>query len=175
MKDKQSASYDRRKYIIIPYNVNWKKLFEEEAQKIKNIFGDICIEHIGSTSVEGMAGKPCLDFLIIPKNLDIVIKKITEMENIGYSYAGEYVTKGALLFRKMKDNTILANVHFFPENHIHIKDMLIVRDYLRSHKEEVEAYSNLKNKLFNKYPNDYANYRKEKDLYMVELVKRAAK
>ena len=58
------------------------------------------------------------------------------------------------------------NVHIFPENHIHVKEMLGVRDYLRSHPEKVEEYNNLKQELYKKYPNDYGMYRKYKDDWM---------
>jgi len=36
----------------------------------------------------------------------------------------------------------------------------------------VKAYSNIKNKLFQKYPDDYATYRILKDEYMKNLKKR---
>ncbi len=175
MNEKKISNYNRRNYMVIPYNKGWEKLFKKEAQKIKKIFPNIPIEHIGSTSVKGMVGKPCIDFLVIPENLSIVKKNIAEIEKLGYLYAGEYVMKEALLFRKMKDSVVLANVHFFPKKHPHVKEILMVRDYLRSHKEEVKAYSLLKKKLYKKYPNDYASYRKEKDLYMVDLLKRVNK
>ncbi len=57
-------------------------------------------------------------------------------------------------------------------NHAHAKEMLEVKNYLRNHPEEVKIYSDLKNRLYEKYSNDYAKYRKEKDLYMAKLIKR---
>ncbi len=172
MKDKQTQNYARRKYEIIPYNIDWQKQFADESQKIQAIFGDVSIEHIGSTSVNGMFGKPCIDLLIILDNLDSIEKYTSQMETIGYSYAGDLVTDDAVLFRKMKDDSVLANAHFFPAGHVHVKEMLGMRDYLRSHPGEVLAYSNLKKFLYEKYPNDYASYRKEKDIFMAQLIKR---
>jgi GrpB-like predicted nucleotidyltransferase (UPF0157 family) len=51
--------------------------------------------------------------------------------------------------------------------------MIGVRDYLRSHPEEVNAYSLKKKELYTLYADDYASYRKYKDEYMNELIKRA--
>lgn len=172
----KSNNYDRRKYQIIPYNKGWDKLFEEKAQQVKNIFGAVQVEHIGSTSVDGMYGKPCIDLLVVLENLDDISEdKIIKMSNLGYSYAGAFVMDDARLFREMKDDRVLANIHFFPLNHKHIKEMLTLRDYLRNHKEEVKAYSLLKQDLYERYPNDYASYRREKDEYMDHLLKRVIK
>lgn len=171
----KSNNYDRRNYTVTPYNLGWQKLFQEKVQQIKSVFGDVKIEHIGSTAVEGMYGKPCIDILVLLENLDIVKAKVSDMESLGYIYAGAFVMKDALLFREMKNDEVFANIHFFPLNHPHVKEMLGLRDYLRSHKEEVEMYSLLKKNLYNKYSKDYANYRKEKDEYMDALKKRAIK
>ena len=78
------------------------------------------------------------------------------------------------LFRVMRDRTLIANIHFFPPPHAHVAEMLALRDYLRSHPEEVKAYSKLKIDLYKNYPDDYASYRKHKDKYMDGLKNRAA-
>lgn len=176
MKNQKSFDYKDRKYDVVAYDPNWKKRFLDESQAIRNIFGnDIQIEHVGSTSVVGMEGKSCIDILVIPQNLEIVKEHISDMENAGYIYRGSFISDEALLFTRIKDNNIETNVHFFPEGHPHIKEMLTLRDYLRSHPEEVFEYSELKKNLYEKYPNDYAEYRKEKDEYMEKLKERAKK
>lgn len=172
MIDPKVRNYDRRKYAIVAYDPDWKNQFEENAHKVKAIFGDVFIEHVGSTSVEGMMGKPCIDLLVLVDDLGIVDGHIREMESAGYLFAGELAVKGALLFRKMSEEEVFVNVHFFPKNHPHAKEMIQLRDFLRGNAKEVEDYSNLKKSLFKKYPNKYASYRKEKDAYMEEMKKR---
>lgn len=127
------------------------------------------IDHIGSTSVPGMPGKPCIDLLVQVHDLKCVDDNIEKMKEAGFDYAGEYVMKDSRLFRVSKDNEILANIHFFPSNHPHVAEMINLRDYFRSHPGEVIAYSKLKNDLYLKYPNDYESYRKYKDEYMNSL------
>lgn len=65
--------------------------------------------------------------------------------------------KGSHLFRDMKGKELLANIHFFVKGHPHIKEMTVVGSYLRSHPDEVKAYSDLKVELKSKYPTDYAS------------------
>lgn len=173
MTDKKHL-YKDRKYDVVPYNPNWPKQFEEYKAKLEKIFGNVQIEHIGSTSVPGMAGKTCIDVLVIVGDLQIVKDHISDMEQAGFEYAGPFVIEDSQLFRVMKDNVSLANIHFFPVGHPHNNEMLDLRNYLQSHPKEVEAYSNLKNALYSKYKNDYTSYRKYKDEYMHDLKKRVS-
>lgn len=168
-------SYEDREYDITSYDPEWPNQFEEYAHAIKEIFGNtIPIEHIGSTAVPSMSGKPCIDILVIPNDLKIVEEHIDDMEQKGFEYAGQYVMENSLLFRIMKENVLVANIHFFPREHPHNKEMLDMRDYLRSHPNIVEEYSKLKRELYSKYPNDYASYRKYKDKYTNDLKKTSA-
>ena len=164
-----TPSYRDRKYEIVPYDPQWILQFEELKTKIQTVFRNAQIEHIGSTAVPGMKGKSCIDILVIVNNLHEVETYVPDMEKMGFLYAGEFVMKDSRLFRIMNGNTILANIHFFPTGHTHNQEMLDLRDYLRSHPEEVIEYSNLKQDLYTKYRDDYASYRKEKDEYVEAL------
>ncbi|MDO8582419.1 MAG: GrpB family protein [bacterium] len=164
--------YKDRKYGVVPYDPAWPERFEEYAAKIRGIFKGVRIEHIGSTSVVGMSGKPCIDVLVMVDDLQAVDAHVAEMEQAGFEYAGEFVMANSRLFRVMQDTTQLANIHFFPVGHPHNDAMLSLRDYLRAHPEEVSAYTAIKKELCVKYPDDYAMYRKYKDEYMEEMKKR---
>ena len=52
-----------RKVIVLPYDSTWKSDFEKIKAKIENAVGDLIlsVEHVGSTSVEGLSAKPCID------------------------------------------------------------------------------------------------------------------
>src|SRR5438270_7347624 len=51
---------------IAPYDPRWPRLFEREFSRIKAALGDraVSIEHVGSTSVPGLAAKPRIDILL---------------------------------------------------------------------------------------------------------------
>ena len=170
------AEYKDRKYHVQPYDPSWPKQFDADAKVLKEIFGDdaIAIEHIGSTSVPGMDGKSTIDILILVDDLATMDKHVVAMKSAGYEHLVGYVSPDSILFRQMKDKVLLSNVHIFQKDHLHVREMLTLRDYLRSHPDEVKAYSNLKKELFQKYPDDYATYRKLKDEYMAGLKSRVA-
>ena len=168
--------YTLRKYTVEKYNPQWEPQFILEANMIQKIFGDKAnaIHHIGSTAIPGLSGKPTIDILVVVKSIAGIDNFNEAMEELDYTVLGEYVGKNTRLFAKEQNDTRLLNVHVFEENHSDVEEMLTLRDYLRSHPKEVEAYSALKEELYMKYPNDYASYRRIKDEYMEELKGRIA-
>lgn len=174
MPSNQNA-YKDRKYDVVSYDQNWMNEFESAAAKIQSVFNNdaIDIQHIGSTAVPGMDGKPVIDILVIVNDIATAGIHRAEMEALGYIYAGDFVLPGSVLFRKMNGSTVLSNVHVFPRQHPHAQEMLQLRDYLRGNPGEVKDYSQLKQDLYTKYKNDYAKYRRYKDEYMETLKQRA--
>lgn len=168
---KPLSNYKNRKYEILPYDPNWSKQFAEHAKILQSIFAEkaVSIEHIGSTAVPDLAGKPTIDVLILVEDVSLPNELEKQMESAGYHALGEYVTQGALLFVKESDNTRYCNIHVFQKDHPHVREMLQLRDYFRAHPEVVSEYSKLKTDLAVKYPNDYGQYRKYKDEWMNAL------
>ena len=76
-------------YVIVEdYNPEWKNEFERIKEELLIVLsGKInSIEHVGSTSVEGVAAKPIIDIdVVIEKNFEEVKKAL---ESIGYIYEG---------------------------------------------------------------------------------------
>ena len=66
-----------RKVVVLPYDVAWQSAFEKIKGEIKESIGDLIIgiEHVGSTSVEGMTAKPCID-------IDVIIKDYTAFATV---------------------------------------------------------------------------------------------
>lgn len=52
-----------RKVVVVPYDEAWKQRFAEIASEIRDALGELAlqIEHVGSTSVEGLPAKPIID------------------------------------------------------------------------------------------------------------------
>lgn len=138
-------------------------------------FWDIAerIEHVGSTSIPGMAGKPTIDVLITVKDISTVDTLNQKMAELGYKALGEYVAPGGRLFTLEENGDRLVNIHCFPSDHQKTRRFLSLREYLLTHPEELKAYAKLKLDLYRRYPNDYGAYRKEKDAYMKDLDERA--
>ena len=147
-----------------------------ESSKIKNILKDILlsIDHIGSTSVPGLAAKPIIDMLPVVTNIKEVDKYNLEFERLGYECMGEFGIPGRRYFRKGGEEHRTFQIHFFGQNSTYdIKRHIAVRDYLRTHKEDADAYGELKKKLAVQFPNDIDGYCDGKDAFVKELQRKA--
>ena len=112
-----------RKVIVLPYDEAWKTAFEAIKAEIESALGEsiLGIEHVGSTSVEGMSAKPCIDLDVIIKDdsmLDAVIERLAE---IGYIHEGDLGIKGREAFKYtdkphlMTHHLYVCTAHIIPE------------------------------------------------------------
>src|SRR5579872_3174941 len=71
---------------IDDYNPEWPALFEREAMRIRAALGDrvVLLEHVGSTSVPGLAAKPRIDILLIVPNSADEPSYVPALEAVGY-------------------------------------------------------------------------------------------
>jgi GrpB-like predicted nucleotidyltransferase (UPF0157 family) len=58
-------------YTFTEYSPDWPAAFQQEAERIKALFGDelVRVHHIGSTSVPGLAAKPIIDLLPLVRDI----------------------------------------------------------------------------------------------------------
>ncbi len=173
----KNSDPQQRKYTVVSYDTEWPELFESVRKELEPVFGDEAkaIEHVGSTAVPGMSAKPTIDVLVVVKDILEVDKLDEKMKELGYDAYGEYVGKGGRFFAREENGERIVNVHCFPVDHPKVKDLIDMRDYLRTHHEESKDYADFKLDLAQKYPDDYFAYRKEKDEYIQELKKRMEK
>lgn len=155
-------------YSIEKYDPAWKEKFETLRALLSRVFGSkaLAIEHVGSTSIEGMKAKPVIDALVIVADVHDLTQERQEMETLGYSYKENYLAPNSLFLAKEADGKRVENIHIFPEGHERIANFIDKRDYLRTHPAEIRRYEEVKTDLAKKFPNDYRSYSKGKDEYL---------
>ncbi|MFP7298973.1 GrpB family protein [Neobacillus niacini] len=163
-----------RKVEVCSYSEKWAQMFLEEAEKLKQIFGNeiVDIHHIGSTSVPGLKAKPIIDIMPVVKNINSVDKHNTVMQEIGYNPKGENGIAGRRYFQKGGDNRS-HHIHIYQTGSKEIKRHLAFRDYLRTHPDAKIAYGDLKEKLAQQFPYDIDSYINGKDQLAKEIERRA--
>lgn len=160
------------------YNPEWAEIYKYEAQKIKDLLGDkiISIEHIGSTSVPGLASKPIIDMAITVsswKNAQDLIEPLStlnylsEFAKIDDTNAGE-----RLLFRK-GDPTIFHLSVAYNDRGSFLERQILFRDYLRQHDEDRDGYTKLKKELIVKDPTGKDTYIGDKTDFVMKTLKKA--
>lgn len=77
---------ERREIEILDYDANWPEKFEAQARVIAGALGDsaLRIEHVGSTSVPGLAAKPIIDILVVVTDSADESAYLQRLEAAGY-------------------------------------------------------------------------------------------
>ena len=162
------------KVIVLPYDEKWKIAFEAIKQEILDSASDLIesIEHVGSTSVEGMLAKPCIDIDIVIKDYCVFECLKKRIASIGYIYEGDLGIKDREAFRyENKEHLMMHHLYVCPSYSKELKRHLVFRDYLRCDLDAVKIYSEIKEKGAQLYPNDIEKYIEYKTPIIEELYK----
>jgi GrpB-like predicted nucleotidyltransferase (UPF0157 family) len=158
---------------ILDYDPRWPELFAREAERIRVALGShaLRIEHVGSTSVPGLAAKPVIDVLLV------VSDSAEEAAYVPHLQAGGYVLRTRepnwhehRLFKGPDTN---VNLHVFSLGCPEIDRMLLFRDWLRSHAPDCELYARTKLELARKEWNKVQDYADAKSAVVEEIIGRA--
>ncbi|WP_309740428.1 MULTISPECIES: GrpB family protein [unclassified Chamaesiphon] len=166
-----------RKVEVVPPDRNWRDIFETESTQLAVAFGDnsIAIHHIGSTSIPTIYAKPIIDILVAVKDIEKVDDRNTEIAALGYVAMGEFGIAGRRFFRKDNERgSRTHHVHTFETGSPQIDRHLAFRDYMRSHPETAREYSQIKQQLAQKYPDDIESYMNGKAGFIKEIDRKAA-
>ncbi|WP_214480140.1 GrpB family protein [Bacillus sp. SM2101] len=165
-----------RKVEVHRYNSDWSRQFDLEKQALMHIYQTLAASyhHIGSTSIPNMSAKPIIDIMIEVDDLGLVDSLNGLMENIGYEARGENGVEDRRYFQK-GGNHRTHHVHVFPTGHPQVLRHIIFRGYLINHSDEAMEYATLKERLATQYANDIASYIAEKDAFIKEIDRKAAK
>jgi len=163
-----------KKVIVLPYDKKWESAFDEIKKEIENAIGDIIIgiEHVGSTSVEGLSAKPCIDIDVIIKDYSIFDTVVSNLKTIGYSHVGDQGIKDREVF-KYSDKSHLQKHHLYvcPQQSEELHRHITFRDFLRNNPEAVKKYSLVKEAAAQLFPDDIDKYIEYKSPCIEELYK----
>ena len=156
------------------YNSNWSKMFEEEKENLKKIFKDLAIEieHIGSTSVEGLTAKPIIDVAVGVKNLKD-FDKIKECFEEPYSVKKDSVSDEILIRRRIAEDITTHLIHVMEVDGKRYQDTIKFRNYIRKHKDVLIEYEKLKKELAEKYADNRKMYTSSKNDFIQNIIKKA--
>jgi GrpB-like predicted nucleotidyltransferase (UPF0157 family) len=143
---------------LAPYTAEWRRLFEAEKARLEAAIGQyvLDIQHVGSTSIPGLAAKPIIDIAVAVESFEEASVCIAPMEGLGYEYRGENGIPRRHYFIKGDPRT-----HHVHMNEIHSRDwgnLVLFRDHLIRHPALVGEYAALKTELARRFPTDRQAY-----------------
>ena len=163
--------------ILKEHRSEYKRWYEEEEQQLTELFADFPIQrinHIGSTSVEGLIAKPIVDILLEFPDMYDVEEASARLQKSGW----------ILMIEDMEKQTLDLNKGYTPAGfaekvyHLHVRaigdwDELYFRDYLRKYPEVARQYEELKLALKEKYEHNRDAYTDEKSEFVQKYSQKA--
>ena len=160
------------KVIVLPYDAAWKTDFERIKAELEDALGDliVTVEHVGSTSVEGLSAKPCIDIDVIIPDYTVFDTVVERLRSIGYRHEGNLGIPDREAF-DYTDKPHLQKHHLYvcPVYSAELHRHLTFRDFLRSHPEAAQRYSRVKEEAAIRFPNDIDGYIEHKSPCIEEI------
>jgi GrpB-like predicted nucleotidyltransferase (UPF0157 family) len=158
---------------LAEYSSDWPRLFDREARRIRGVLGDkaLRIEHVGSTSVPGLAAKPIIDILLAVADSADEPSYLPSLESAGYVLRIREPRWFEHRLFKGPDTDI--NLHVFSAGVSEIDRMLRFRDWLRATSSDRELYLQAKRELAQRRWRHVQHYADAKTAVIQEIMDRA--
>ena len=160
--------------IVLPYDEGWKQDFLKIKQELQDALGHLAIdiEHVGSTSVEGLSAKPIIDIDVVVEDNTVLKDAVAALERAGYEHEGDLGIPGREAFRyEGKEHLRTHHLYVCPKDSPELKRHIAFRDHLRSHPEAVKEYSRIKEEGAKLYPYDIDGYIEYKSPFINRIYK----
>jgi GrpB-like predicted nucleotidyltransferase (UPF0157 family) len=135
---------------VAEYDPRWPELYARIRDRVWPACSDagaIDIQHIGSTSVPGLAAKPVID-------LDVIIRSDADLppvraalERLGYRFRGDLGVPQRHAFHAPDEPAIRHHLYVCVADSVALRNHLCVRDRLRADPTLRDAYAALKRGL----------------------------
>jgi GrpB-like predicted nucleotidyltransferase (UPF0157 family) len=149
---------------LVPYDPAWPAQYAAERAKVRSALGEraLVLEHVGSTSIPGMAAKPIIDIVLgvaSSADEDAYVPALTAQ-----GYRLHIREPDWHEHRLMKGADPVVNLHIFTAGSPEIARMVAFRDRCRTHPDELALYLDTKRELASRtwrYIQHYANAKAE--------------
>jgi len=150
--------------------------------KIKN--SCISIEHVGSTSIPGLAAKPILDIVIVIESPTLLSDIIVKLKKLGYTHDGDKGIPGRDAFSQdsvqvpytiLPQNWIKQHLYVCSKDALALRRFLLFRNFLRLHSDDAMEYEKLKRSLAHKFQFQREAYTVAKIDFITDILHKAKK
>ena len=158
---------------LVEYDEEWPRLFALEAERIRRTLGAkaLRIEHIGSTSIPGLAAKPIIDIDLVVADSSDEDAYVPELEAVGYVL--RIREPDWFEHRCFKGPDTNVNLHTFSDGCEEVDRNLTFRDWLRTHDDDRSLYLDAKCELAKREWKHVQNYADAKSAVVQAILARA--
>lgn len=161
---------------LVKYDKKWVNYYLIEKQRLEKLIGDyiLDIDHVGSTSIEGLSAKTIIDIMIVVKNLKKALDFEKILVNNKYFFRNDNGVQQEYFVNK-KDINIEHYIHIVEKDSERYNNFIVFKNYLNAHPSELIKYQNLKEHLASMFKNDRKNYTISKGKYIEQVINKAKK
>jgi GrpB-like predicted nucleotidyltransferase (UPF0157 family) len=160
---------------LTAYSPMWPVAFEIEKGRLAEIFGAdaVIVEHVGSTAVPGLGGKPIIDILVGAPSVEVFDRYIPALVESGYRHVEEFqrAFPQRRFLVKAQGMPGYFNMHAVRYDTPFWKDLILFRDILRSEPMIAERYWRLKGLLSTRFRSDRQAYSDNKTEFIQNALK----
>jgi GrpB-like predicted nucleotidyltransferase (UPF0157 family) len=159
---------------VAAYDQAWPVRFIELGRDLRAGLGAVAlrIDHIGSTSVPGLAAKPIIDIQVSVADFEPLAAYRLPLEQLGYRYRADNPERTKRYFREPPGRR-RTHVHVRRAGSFSEQWALLFRDYLRAHREAAAEYAAVKQRLALRFRDDRRAYVDAKGPLLWEIIRRA--
>ena len=152
---------EKRDIVVVEHDPAWAARFERERARIVAALGEraLAVEHIGSTSVPGLAAKPIVDVVVVVPDITAEEDFLDPLLATGYELRVR--EPGHRLVRTPERD---VHVHVYERGATAVDEYLLLRDHLRADTADRDLYAATKRELLDRPwddMNDYADAKTE--------------
>jgi putative glutamine amidotransferase len=162
-------------YHIADADPLWPSSFDVEATRVRDALGGVAtrVEHVGSTSVPGLAAKPIVDIQVSVSSMVPRDSYIEPLRSLGYRWTLDPWSDEHEYFSRDDNGARAYQIHVCPAGGRWERRHLAFRDWLRAHPDDAGAYEALKRRLASEHPNDIFRYVDSKTAFIRSIEARA--
>ena len=159
--------------VLVDYDESWPRLYEREAERIRDVLGPrvLLIEHVGSTSVPGLAAKPIIDIDLVVADSGDEAAYLPALQAAGYRLVIR--EPDWYQHRVLKGPGTNVNLHVFSAGCPEVERMVAFRDWLRAHDADRDLYARTKRQLAGREWTYVQNYADAKTHVVTDIMRRA--
>jgi putative glutamine amidotransferase len=164
-----------RSFSIDPYDPDWPVRYDAEAARIRAALRDhlVRIDHVGSTSVPGLAAKPVIDIQVSVPSMMPRSAYVEPLRALGYRWGIDPWSNEHEFFSRDEGGERAFHVHVCPAASEWERRHLAFRDWLRDHPDDAAAYERLKRDGAERHPRDTYSYADAKAAFVREIESKA--
>ena len=163
-----------KRVVVEKWNPQWKYEYEKIVASLCKdiIYNSIKIEHVGSTSVEGLSAKPVIDLDIVIENDKFeIIKRL--LNDKGYKHEGDLGIEGREAFSYSgKEELMTHHLYVCPKNSKELFKHITFRNFLENNPALAAEYSKVKEQAAVLYPDDIDKYMEFKSEIIEKIYKK---